>query len=93
MKILFSHLGFSSADVFIEINRRQLIFGTIILKRSKNGDDFEFWPNDYFTEHYVNRWGFIKIENIPTAEQIITEYKRQFDEKGVHINNEILYAG
>lgn len=90
MEIIFSCLGFTSSEAFIVLDGRQLMIGTIF---SKFPGEYEFWTTDFFKEHYVEKWKYVKIEDVPTSEQIIAEYKKQYAEKGVCINNDILYAG
>lgn len=90
MKIIFSCLGFTSTDAFLVVDGRQLMVGSIMERFPREP---EFWPSDYFTEHYVKRQQYVKAEDVPTGEQIIAEYKRQYADKGVCINNEIQYAG
>lgn len=57
---------------------------------------FEFWPYDFFKDHYVARMGTeygLTEADIPIPEDVIAEYKRQYAEQGVTINHEIKYAG
>jgi hypothetical protein len=87
MNIIFSHLGFHSADVFIaNISDKypgQYHIGFIT---ERLDDNFDF---DYFGI-YLDKFKNI----IPTPEQIIEEYKRQFASKGVCINPDgVVYAG
>ena len=90
MDITFSYYGFHSTDCFIVVDGRQLMFGTIFEKFT---EEYEFVPYDFCVEQYVNRDHYLKLEDIPSAEQAIEEYKRQLKEKGVAINNEIVYSG
>lgn len=87
MKIIFSCLGFASSEVFlIDVNKQyqgQYHIGFID----------ELFPNDFRFKYfgiYVD-----KLKNfLPTPEQIIDEYKKQYALKGVCLNpNGVVYAG
>ena len=90
MKIIFTCLGFSSTDAFVIKDGRQLKIGTIW---KKFPGEYEYWTDDFCMEHYVKRYGYLTDEEIPTEKQVIAEYERQYAEKGVSLNNEIVYAG
>ncbi|NBR06951.1 MAG: hypothetical protein EBT92_14420 [Planctomycetes bacterium] len=58
----------------------------------------------YLTEKYMGRdkecgWEFHpqyderRFEKIPSEDKIVAEYLRQYKEKGVSLNKEIVYAG
>ena len=86
MKIIFSCLGFSSSEVFLtDISKEypgQYHIGGI----SEHIDELEF----YYFGIYLDRFKDI----LPTPEQIIEEYKKQFAIKGVCLNPDgIVYAG
>ena len=93
MKIVFDALGFSTASAFILKDGRQLRFGSIRDRYSRNGDEYEFWSHD-FIYNYVKE-GYITKEEIPTGEQAIAEYIKQLDAQNgaPSINKEIQYAG
>lgn len=93
MKIVFSALGFSTASAFISKDGRQLQFGSIRERYSRNGDEYEFWAYDYIY-NYVKE-GYITKEEIPTGEQAIAEYIKQLAAQNgaPSINKEIQYAG
>lgn len=93
MKIIFDCLGFSNAIAFVVKNGRQYSFGSIRNLYSRNGDEYKFYPED-FINHYVER-GYITNEEIPTGEQTIAEYKKQWKacNNKSQINKEIQYAG
>ena len=91
MKIIFSALGFTSAEAFLVVDGRQLMMGSIIDKLGRG--DYEFWPHDFFMEHYVKRMGYVKWKDIPRNEEVIAEYKKQLAEKGITTETEVIYAG
>jgi len=93
LPIIFGHLGFSSTDVFVVKDGRQLCVGTIFLDRRFEGDSYTFEPYAFCLEHYVTRQHYLTVEELPSAEQAIAEYKKQLAEKGVSINGDIVYAG
>ena len=93
LPIIFGHLGFSSTDVFVVKDGRQLCVGTIFVNRQREGDAYSFDSYDFCLEHYVKRHNYLTIEELPTGTQAIAEYKKQLAEKGVSINGDILYAG
>ena len=84
MKIIFSCLGFATSEVFLVKDGRQLNIGTVF---ERFHDEYEFWLHDFWIGRYLTK------DEIPTEEQIFAEYKKQYAEKGVEINNEIVYAG
>jgi hypothetical protein len=83
MKILFDCLGFNSATVFVEKENRQHQIG-FLTNRIR-------WEFDYFGlyERHLTK------DEIPTPEQVITEYFKQWNEKKGKstINESIVYAG
>jgi hypothetical protein len=91
MKIIFSCLGFATADAFIVKDGRQFMVGTISNMGIEKND---YWPYEFFTGHYLARglYGLTEADK-PCKEQVIAEYERQLAEKGISINNEIVYAG
>jgi hypothetical protein len=91
MKIIFSCTGFGSTEAFVIKDGRQLNCGTLMWKFPDTPP--EYWPSDYFVEHYVKRQGYVTMEDVPTAEQVIEAYNKAEAEHGVWINNEIVYAG
>lgn len=91
MKIIFTALGFMTADAFLVVDGRQLLMGAVVDKLGRG--DYEFWPSDYFMEQYVKRDKYVKWKDIPRNEEIIAEYKRQLAEKGITTNTEVVYAG
>ena len=91
MKIIYSHLGFNSTDVFLVKKGRQLMCGTIFIDMFSG--EYKFEPYGFFTAEYVKRHKYVDESEIPTSDVIIEEYKKQCAEKGVNINDEIKYAG
>lgn len=87
---MFSRLGFASTDAFIEKDGRQLMVGTLF---ERFPGEFEFHSYDFFWENYVRGSYYVEPDEVPTAEEILEEYKKQFAERGVEINSQILYAG
>ena len=90
MKIIFDCLGFHSTEVYItdvdDSNSSIYHIGYLISHRLSAGDEYEFDPYGI----YLKRFEHI----LPTKQQIIEEYKRQYAEKGVCLNpNNIAYAG
>jgi len=93
MKIVFSHLGFNGADAFIVKNGMQMQYGYIDNRRSCSPDNYEF-TSCGIMGCYI-REGYLTEAEIPTAEQTITEYRRQLAAQNgaPSINKQILYAG
>jgi hypothetical protein len=85
MKIIFSCLGFRSAEVFlIEISEEfpgQYNIGEIF-------DRYDHYEFDYYGL-YLERFK----EILPTPEAIISEYIKQYENKGVCLNPNIVLAG
>ena len=90
LKIIFSCLGFASTEAFVIKDNRQLMVGTL---SDMTGRGFDYWPYDFCMEHYVKRNHYLTEAEVPTAEEVIAEYERQYKEKGVWLNPEIRYAG
>ena len=87
MKIIFSCLGFATAEVLItDINKEypgQYFIGYLY---DRYNNEFDFHP----TGIYVDRLKDI----LPTPTSIVEEYKTQYNTKGVCINPDgIVYAG
>ena len=85
MKIVFSCLGFSGSEVFLtdisEKYQGEYHIGDI---RDLRGLEFDYFG--IFLERFK--------DILPTPEQIIEEYKRQYAIKGVCLNpGKIVYAG
>lgn len=84
MKIIFDCLGFATANAFIIDDGQQYQFGHI---QEDCAGDYKFWYSILYNRHLT------KIK-VPTREQVINEYKKQFEKLGVCINpNKIVYAG
>lgn len=87
MKIIFSSLGFSSAEVFL----------TDISDKFPGQYQIGFMDKRYSNElkFFIFPICLYKFKNIiPTPEQILEEYKRQYAIKGVCINPDgIVYSG
>lgn len=87
MRIVFSCLGFTSNEVFLtdigEEHQGQYHIGHMN----------ERFPNEFRFEYfgiYLDKFKDI----LPTPEQIIEEYKRQYVLKGVCLNpDKVVYAG
>jgi hypothetical protein len=84
-EIAFGCLGFATNTAFIIKNGKQFGIGSVCERLC---GEYEFWQQDFWIEH-----GELTKEEVPTAEAIIAEYKKQYAEKGVMINKEIVYAG
>lgn len=94
LPILFSCLGFSSCEVYILKDGRQLNIGILWDSLSRSGHEYEFDLSEYCIDGYVNRHNYLNLEDIPSSKEIVQEYKRQFLIKGVCINpDNIIYAG
>ena len=90
MKIIFDCLGFHSTGVHItdvdDNNRGIYEIGYLISHEFRDGTKYEFDLCGYFADRFTSI--------LPTENQVIEEYKRQFAEKGVCLNpNDIKYAG
>ena len=88
MNLIFSCTCFLSADVFLLWDGRQLRIGSIRVVGVL--DDLEYWPDDF----YVARGEYgLTAADIPTAEAVLAEYRKQCEERGVWINKGIRLAG
>jgi hypothetical protein len=93
--ITFSCFGFSSSEAFLIKCGRQLCVGSITEDFVERGVEqtYTFYRYDFFWEHYVARENYIDAHEVPSPDAIIAEYKRQYAQKGVDINQDIKYAG
>lgn len=85
MKLTFSCFGFHSTEVFIKGDQRTDMIGYLVEEYVGRGqpDVLKFHPQ------YDDR----RFDKIPSEETIVSEYKKQYAEKGVSLNKEIVYAG
>lgn len=79
--IQFECLGFSTNPVFFVIDDGVFPIGTIRTMI----DDVEFFVNDFYK-------GKLQ-KDLPSPDEVISEYKRQFAEKGVWENKKSFRAG
>lgn len=79
--IQFECLGFSTNPVFFAIDDGVFPIGTIRTMI----DDVEFFVNDFYK-------GKLQ-KDFPSHDEVISEYKRQFAEKGVWENKKSFRAG
>jgi hypothetical protein len=84
-KLTFSCFGFHSTEVFIENGHRVDQIGYLTEEFVGRGhpDVLKFHPQ------YDDR----RFKTVPTEEEIVAEYLKQYKEKGVSLNKEIVYAG
>ena len=87
MNLIFSCTCFSSAEAFLVKDGRQFQVGSI-------SDRYGYEPYGFFTEHYVAQGRFgLTANDVPTAEAVLAEYKKQCEKRGVWINKGIHLAG
>ncbi len=81
MKIFFDCLGFGSASVFVEKEGRGHFIGDLFLRGQSE------------MNYYGTYERHLSPEEVPDAVTIRAEYDKQLAEKGVCLNQDIIYAG